>query len=123
MSNKARHPKPVVGQVVWVETRYNRKNAGEEKTVAKVGRRWATLSGFRGYRFDIETWRIDGGKYQSPGCVYPCRETREKELATIAAWRNFSCVVERYRYTAPPNVTIEAIQQAAEILGLEVKPS
>ena len=123
MSNQAKYPKPVVGQVVWVEIERDRKPAGEEATVTKVGRKWADVSGGHGRRFDIETWDLDGGRYSSPGNVYPCRDDREKELAIIAAWRSFANAAERYRYTAPPNVTIGAIQQAAELLGLEVKPS
>ena len=121
MSNQAKYPKPVVGQVVWVER--NRKPAGEEATVTKVGRKWADVSGGHGRRFDIETWDLDGGRYSSPGNVYPCRDAREKEISRIRAWRNLSDAIDRYRYGAPPNVTIEAIQQAAELLGLEVKPS
>ena len=123
MSNQAKYPKPVVGQVVWVEIERNRKPVGEDATVTKVGRKWVDVSGFRGRRFDIETWALDGGKYSSPGCVYPCREARENEVARIRAWRNLSDAIDRYRYSAPPNMTIEAIQQAAELLGLEVKPS
>ena len=123
MSNQAKYPKPVVGQVVWVEIGRNRKPAGEEATVTKVGRKWATLSGWRGQRFDVETWRLDSASCVSSGNVYPCREDREKEISRIRAWRNLSDAIDRYRYGAPPNVTIEAIQQAAELLGLEVKPS
>ena len=119
MSNQAKYPKPVVGQVVWVER--NRKPAGEEATVTKVGRKWATLSGRREQRFDVETWRIDSESCASSGRVYPCREGREKELLVIAAWRNFADAADRY--CAPPNATIETIQQAAALLGLEVKPS
>ena len=122
MSNQAKYPKPVVGQVVWVEGGSGWSAYQNEATVAKVGRKWATLSGRREQRFDVETWRIDSESCASSGRVYPCREGREKELAIIAAWRSFAIAVERYRYTAPPNVTIEAIQQAAALLGLEVKP-
>jgi len=50
-------------------------------------------------------------------------QERAKEISRIRAWRNLSDAIDRYRYCAPPNATIEAIQQAAEILGLEVKPS
>jgi len=50
-------------------------------------------------------------------------QERAKEISRIRAWRNLSDAIDRYRYGAPPNVTIEAIQQAAELLGLEVKPS
>ena len=128
MSNQAKYPKPVVGQVVWVEGGSGRSAYQNEATVAKVGRKWATLSGRREQRFDVETWRIDSESCASSGRVYPCREGREKELLVIAAWRNFawrnlSDAIDRYRYSAPPNVTIEALQQAAELLGLEVKPS
>jgi len=123
VSNQAKYPKPVVGQVVWVEIERNRKPAGEEATVTKVGRKWADVSGGHGRRFDIETWDLDGGRYSSPGNVYPCRDAREKEISRIRAWRNLSDAIDRYRYSAPPNVTIETIQQAAELLGLEVKPS
>ena len=121
MSNQAKYPKPVVGQVVWVEGGSGRSAYQNEATVAKVGRKWATLSGRREQRFDVETWRIDSESCASSGRVYPCREGREKELLVIAAWRNFADAADRY--CAPPNVTIEAIQQAAELLGLEVKPS
>ena len=123
MSNQAKYPKPVVGQVVWVEGGSGRSAYQNEATVAKVGRKWATLSGRREQRFDVETWRINSSGYQGAGRVYPCREDREKELALVAVWRNLSGAIDRYRYSAPPNVTIETIQQAAELLGLEVKPS
>jgi len=123
VSNQAKYPKPVVGQVVWVEGGSGRSAYQNEATVAKVGRKWATLSGFRGERFDVETWCINSSGYPGAGRVYPCREDREKELALVAVWRNLSGAIDRYRYSAPPNVTIEAIQQAAELLGLEVKPS
>ena len=123
MSNQAKYPKPVVGQVVWVEGGSGRSAYQNEATVAKVGRKWATLSGWWRQRFDVETWRLDSASCVSSGNVYPCREDREKELAVIAAWRNFANAADRYRYGAPPNATIETIQQAAELLGLEVKPS
>ena len=90
---------------------------------SQQSRKWADVSGGHGRRFDIETWDLDGGRYSSPGNVYPCRDAREKEISRIRAWRNLSDAIDRYRYSAPPNVTIEAIQQAAELLGLEVKPS
>ena len=120
MSNQAKYPKPVVGQAVWVERKERFGTRGKEETVIKVGRRWAEISGPHGSRFDIETWRLDGGKYTSPGNVYPSLETRSKEVSLMAAWHNFSSAIDRY--SAPPNVTIEAIQQAADLLGLELNP-
>ena len=121
MSQLTKYPKPQVGQVVWVETEQRRKSTVEEATVTKVGRKWVDISGRYKRRFNIETWALDGVNYLSHGQVYPCREEREKEVYRFRAWRNLSDAIDRYR--VPPNVTIEAIHQVAELLGLEVKPS
>ena len=55
-------------------------------TIEKVGRKWVTLTGRhnRTTRFDIETHRLDGGDYSSPGAVY--LNEAEYTDATCRAW-------------------------------------
>jgi hypothetical protein len=80
-----------------------------------MGRKWATLSDNAG-RFDVLTGDLDGGKYSSPGRVYPSRAVYEQEKALQEAWNKLQDRVYR-SYHPPKSLTLEDIQQFLLRLG------
>jgi hypothetical protein len=48
----------------------------------------AFKEGWREDRFDIETGRIDGGGYTTPGDVYPSREAYEEKVLNDQCWEH-----------------------------------
>ncbi len=111
-----RYPKPEVGMEVFVVPCSNHRGKPYTATIAKTGRIWATLDGNNG-RFDISTWRLDGGQYSSPGTCYPSEQEYNAQQELSKAWSKLS---DRFRhhYTRHPDVTLEKIKQAAELLGI-----
>lgn len=109
--------KLTVGQKLWYvpsDSRY----AGQacEVTVERIGRKWANIS--HGYRIDLADWWVDGGQHSSPGRCYASKEAWDDEGHRQKAWR---AVREGFGYRgAPPGITIDAIYQAAALLGIEL---
>ena len=69
-------------------------------------------------RIDIDTLKVDGKGYSSPGRCYLSREDYEMELQVSIDWGNF---ILRLPVTPPPGVTVADIQAARTILHLEEK--
>lgn len=97
-----------VGDTVFVRI-FQIRGDGYESTIEKIGRRWATLSGPRGGRFDLETGAVDGGAYSSPGKVYPSHEAFVAHNACLAAWSEFLAIA-RTMYNPPLHLTHADIQ-------------
>ena len=101
-----------VGQKLWCVPS-QRRGSPHEVTVEKVGRKWANI-GYRD-RIDIETLRIDGGEYSSPGTCYVSKQAYEDEIKLGQAWEAFRRSID---YSTPKGITIERIQEAQKILGI-----
>lgn len=112
------YPKPLVGMEVFVVPTSSRREKPYTATIKSIGRKWITLDGYNG-RFDISDWRIDGGNYSSPGTVYPSEQVYNAEQELNKAWGKLSDVF-RHHYTRHPDVTVEKIKQAAELLGVDL---
>jgi len=104
-----------VGQkLYWVP--YVRWAPGEQEVIVeKVGRKWATLVGFR-HRIDIKTLLADGGEYSCPGSCYLDREGFLSEREAKKAW---DLLGEKMRYSSPGGIGAEAIRQAMKLLGFD----
>ena len=105
------------GDTVWLVWNESRRGAPQEAVVLMVSRKWVYIdNGY--YRFDVDTWRVDGGGYPSPATIYESKETREKEESIENAWRRFAENVRNQYGTVPSGATEEAIEQAAKLLGI-----
>lgn len=103
-----------VGQEVFVVMK-NRRSLGGLRRIEKVGRRWITIKG--GDRFDKGTMLLDGGNHSSPGRVYLSEDEYRQQVLRSKAWNNLRYKVDR-QFRPIEGVTIEAMQEAARLLGL-----
>jgi hypothetical protein len=101
-----------VGQKLWFVP-YQRRVEAHEVIVEKVGRKWASI-GY--YRINIDTLKVDGGQYSSPGACYLSKEAYEAEIKLNQEWDAFRRLVDA-NY-APKGITIERIKEAINILGI-----
>ena len=109
--------KLTAGDTVWLVWNERRRGAPQESVVSKVGRKWVYIyNGY--YRFDVDTWRVDGGGYSSPATIYESKEAWEKEARIENAWCQFAENVRNQYGTVPSGATEEAIEQAAKLLGI-----
>lgn len=106
----------VVGQKLWFVP-YSRRDAEREVTVEKVGRKWATTE--RGLRLDLVTLVADAGGFTSPGRAYLDRAAYEAEVERQKAWQTLVCQL-RHSFATPRDVSIEAIREAARLLGVQL---
>lgn len=93
----------------------NRYGARRDVVVTKVGRRWAAI-GPR-MRVDVNTLRVDGRGYMSPGQCWLSEAAYREELALQAEWDSLNGYVSR-RHRVPEGITIEAIRQVKELLKI-----
>ena len=106
-----------VGDTVWFVWNDRRRGAPQETMVSNVGRKWVYIDEGR-YRFGVDTWRVDGGKYSSPATIYESKKAWEKEVSLENAWRRFAENVRNQYGTVPSGATEETIEQAAKLLGI-----
>ena len=107
-----------VGDAVWLVWNDGRRGEPQEAVVAKVGRKWVYIHDMF-YRFDVDTWRVDGGEYSSsPAIIYESKEAWEKEVSLENAWRRFAENVRNRYGNVPSGATEETIEQAAKLLGI-----
>ena len=91
-------------------------------TVTKVGRRWAEFQreglGWRHaeHRFDLDTMRLDGAGFSSPGRVYPSEEAYRTETRLNELWSELRNRFDRL-YMRPDGVDEIRILKAADALG------
>ena len=107
-----------VGQRLWFVPNDRRSGAPYEVTVEKIGRKWA-LIGYR-RRIDVETLKVDGGNYTSPGQCYEDRAAYETEVALQSAWSDFQQKV-RSAWSVPEGVTMDEIRAAYAALFQSVQ--
>lgn len=106
-----------VGDTVCLVWDDGRRGAPQDAVVSKLGRKWVYIeNGY--YRFDVDTWRVDGGKYMSPATIYESKETWEKKVSLENAWRQFAENVRNQYGNIPIGATEEAIEQAAKLLNI-----
>ena len=108
---KSHYPKPEVGMEVFVVEGWRKST----EIIKSVGRKWVTFGRFN-KRFDKETWTIDGGKYVSPGDVYPSEQYYIEELDLVAAWNELCRVMRIIRI--PNGMTVEKIKEIRKMLEL-----
>lgn len=103
-----------IGMTVCVVTKgYSRRDIVSDGVIAKIGRRWITLSGANPYRFDAETMALDGRGYSSPGRVYVSRNEYECSAEAYAAWVD---LMQRLSHQPPKGMSAERIREIAEEL-------
>jgi hypothetical protein len=102
-----------VGMTVWYVERRNSGEHGRAVTVAKVGRRWATLS--TGNRVAIGQTAVDGGVYSSPGRIYASRAEYDHAAILAAAWSAFRARVSAH-HTPPSCIGMEDLRSACAAL-------
>ncbi len=99
----------VLGDLYWS----GRENVGGRLIrVTKVGRKWAYLA--NNDRVDLETLCL----FSSPGRGYLSEQHYEQVKATTKHWVRFKLALDRS--VMSPSLTIEDIDHAASILGLEI---
>lgn len=103
-------------QVVWyVPWHGNPRNM----TVSKVGRKWAATEERPDLKILIGTDEVHVPNFGRVGTIYLSREAREEQARLSAAWDD----VRKDLYgkvTRPDAVTVEDINAARRLLGLEV---
>lgn len=92
---------------------------GVDVTVKKVGRKWAVIDD-GDLRVDMETGAIEGTYPQA--YVYASRDVYEAKHALREAWADLRLDWHRAPYSAPAGVTVERINEARRLLGMERKP-
>ena len=112
------------GQELFLVAGINRGSLTKRTvTVTAVGKKWATLDypAHKPYRITLDTWRIDGGDYSSPGECFPSEQEYNAEVALSRNWSAFRRAVENTRSADQAEITVENIQQAAKLLGLKLE--
>lgn len=104
----------VKGQQVLVVFARGVRSTG---VITMLGRTWVHCHvALRGImRFDAATGRIDGGKYGSPGTIYPDAAEYDRLQSLRTAWHAFGVkVLEHSR--PPPGVNLKTIEAARAAL-------
>ena len=99
-----------VGQELWYVPGDCPKNA-RSVTVTAVGRKWAHLS--TDERLNIETMHVEHWDHTK---CFLSQEDYMQQVATYNAWRNLRDAISRR--PRPDCVGVDAIRQAASLLGL-----
>lgn len=111
---KSHYPKPQVGMEVFVVYRMTQTI----KVITNVGNKWVYFgdeSLIR--RFDKETWKIDNGRYASPGDVYPSEQYYNEECELNNAWDELITSIRCIRM--PKDMTVEKIKEIRKIMGID----
>ena len=110
------YPKPEVGMEVFVVPS-NRRQKSYIDTITKVGWKFVELKCYK-RRFLIDTWRIADGQYSSQGTCYPSEQHYNDKAALFSTWITFKNMITYAN--RPEKATVERIQQAAALLGIEI---
>lgn len=104
-----------VGQKLWFVPGTYSNARGREVVVVHIGRKWAELADSN--RVEIETLKVDGGKYGYLGQCYLTRQEHEKSEALRREWSDFCHALSGW--TRPPEgMTREKIVEARKLLGI-----
>lgn len=108
-----------IGDKVWIVWSHHRNNVvPQEATVTAIGRKWITINDRN--RFEIGSMYLDGKGYASPGSVWSSPEEYHNSLSLNQAWSGIqTAVINAHR--CPDGVTVERIEEARKLLGLDNK--
>lgn len=105
-----------VGQRVFVVySGYGGRARTTHAKIEKIGTKWAYLDRLLG-RFDINTNRLDGGKYTSLGRVYNTEYDYQAEIILRDAWASFQSEIQSMNITS--GLTTTAIEKARKALRI-----
>lgn len=104
-----------VGDCLFYVANDNRRSTSHV-SVEKIGRKWVTLSNY--VRVDISTLAADGGDYMSPGTAYRTEKEYRDRLAVREAWASLNRHLGRM-YSMPDGMTVEKMDQIADLLGID----
>lgn len=105
-----------VGQELFFVNHQTRSAITQIVSVVKIGRKWADLS--NRHRIDMVTFRADGGGYNSPGTAYLSEQIYRDKVALSRAWQSLTQKISGM-YSIPTGMTIEKIDQIADLLGID----
>lgn len=107
-----------VGQTLWFVPAHG--YTPREVTITKIGRKWMTVTapGFREIRIDAET--LYPHEADTRGQAYLSKEVYEAGVALSEKWRKFQKAIDGH-WQVPYGLTVEKIEQAMSLLGLEWK--
>lgn len=112
-----------IGQELWFVPN-DRRSDPFLVIVHKVGHKWAGVTygrtGRDWGRINIETLRMDGGEYPSPGRCYLSKAHYDLEMAREIAWSRIRHAMRNHYGDPPKTVTTEQIIQAAQLLGIDI---
>jgi hypothetical protein len=107
-----------VGQELFVVYDERRRAGGNRPViVTKIGRKWVDICEGR-YRIDAETLRIDGKGFSSPGRCYLTEQAYREEAEIKDAWWSLYRRIDRM-HSMPAGMTIEKMDQIADLLGID----
>lgn len=109
-----------VGQKLFYVVSVNRSRNGSNEiwlSVIKVGRKWATLSGYN-QRIDLETLEMDGGDYSSPGRCYLSEGEYWSQRELKKCWSTLTNAI--HHRTVPDGIDTETIREFAAKCGIEI---
>lgn len=116
MSSKINIPE-VGSEVVvhWQMRHGSRVDEITKSTIKSIGKKWVVLE--NGERFAIgDRWIMDGGSYSSPGECFRDLAGYEDRILRTKLWNE---IRSRMGHTPSDGVTLAAIKQAAELLGID----
>jgi hypothetical protein len=91
---------------------YNDSRAGSNGAVSvkSVGSKWITIDGYRGERFDKETFRSESGRSR----LYLSKDIHDAETARSSAWQTLRRLADRT--SAPEHVSTDDIKHVIDLL-------
>jgi hypothetical protein len=104
-----------VGDCLFYVANDNRRST-TTVSVVKIGRKWVELSNRN--RVDIMSLEADGGQYSSPGTAWLSEQAYRDRVALQDAWRSLRRQIDGL-YGAPAGLTIEKMDQIADLLGID----
>ena len=106
-----------VGRELFLVLNRRHLPGGKPVTVTAVGRKWAEIDHGK-HRINIQTLYVDGGGYSSPGRCYLSEQEWKDNVLRKDAWGSLRQKIERM-YTLPADLTIQKMDQIAELLGID----
>lgn len=105
-----------VGQSLFFVNNQTRQETTRTVTVLSVGRKWAELDNRT--RIDMVSLRADGRGFTSPGTAYLSEGDYREKVVIRDAWNSLSRHLGRL-HSMPAGMTVEKMDQIADLLGIE----